>query len=129
MGLDNCMCCHTDTGAAALTCYLTQSQYTDTGGRRGRGWGGGGGGGDPSADPIMSCAWQGGPRATMFKSLVRLEQEYSFNATGISTVCDLNHSCLSFSGCPDHQVTKLVRYLKIVYQQRLFFQSIIAIPC
>ena len=26
-----CMCCHTEIGVAHQTCYLTQSQYTDTG--------------------------------------------------------------------------------------------------
>ena len=44
---DNCMCCHTELDAAHLACYLTQSQYTDTGPT------------SLSTAPIMPCAWQG----------------------------------------------------------------------
>ena len=44
---DNFTCCHTETGAAEHTFYLTQSQYTDTGPT------------SPSTDPITPSAWQG----------------------------------------------------------------------
>ena len=44
---DNLTCCHTEIEVAGPTFYLTQSQYTDTGPT------------SPSADPIMSGAWQG----------------------------------------------------------------------
>ena len=45
--LDNFTCCHTEIDVADQTCYLTQSQYTDTGPT------------SPSADPITPGAWQG----------------------------------------------------------------------
>ena len=44
---DNFTCCHTEIEVADPKFYLTQSQYTDTGPT------------SPSADPIMSGAWQG----------------------------------------------------------------------
>ena len=44
---DNFTCCHTVIEVADQTCYLTQSQYTDTGPT------------SPSADPITPGAWQG----------------------------------------------------------------------
>ena len=44
---DNFSCCHTKIEVADQTCYLTQSQYTDTGPT------------SPNADPIMPGAWQG----------------------------------------------------------------------
>ena len=43
----NRMCCHTDIEEADQTCYLTQSQYTDTGST------------SPGSDPITPGAWQG----------------------------------------------------------------------
>ena len=43
----NSMCCHTQTEDADQTCYLTQSQYTDTRPTI------------PSTDPITPAAWQG----------------------------------------------------------------------
>ena len=45
---DNCTCCHTEIEVADQTCYLTQSQYTDTGPT------------SPSADPKTPGAWQVG---------------------------------------------------------------------
>ena len=44
---DNFTCCHTEIEVADQSFYLTQSQYTDTRLT------------SPSADPIMSGAWQG----------------------------------------------------------------------
>ena len=44
---DNLTCCHSETEAADQPCYLTQSQYTDTGPT------------SPSTDPIMPGTWQG----------------------------------------------------------------------
>ena len=44
---DNFTCCHTETGVANQTFYLTQSQNTDTGST------------SPSTDPITPGAWQG----------------------------------------------------------------------
>ena len=46
--LDSCMCSHTEVEVADENSYLTQSQYADTRSR------------SPSADAIMSGAWQGG---------------------------------------------------------------------
>ena len=43
----NSMCCHTETEDADQTCYLTQSQHTDTRPTI------------PSTDPITPAAWQG----------------------------------------------------------------------
>ena len=51
---DNCTCCHTEIEVADPTCYLTQSQYTDTGPT------------SPSADPITPGAWQGSPWSAIF---------------------------------------------------------------
>ena len=44
---DKCMCCHTVTEVADQNFYLTQSHYTNTRPT------------SPSADPIISGAWQG----------------------------------------------------------------------
>ena len=55
---DKCTCCHADTEVADQTCYIAQSQYTDTGPN------------SPSADPIIQDAWQGSHWSTNHKSLV-----------------------------------------------------------
>ena len=44
---DKCTCCHTEIEGSDQTCYLTQSQYTDTGTT------------SPTLDLITSGAWQG----------------------------------------------------------------------
>ena len=63
---DNFTCCYTEIEAADQTCYLTQSQYTDTGPT------------SPSADPIMPGVWQGiATGVPMFKSPVWLDSEKS----------------------------------------------------
>ena len=49
---DNCICCHTEKEAADQACYLSQSQYTDTGPT------------SPSADPIRPGSWQDSHRRT-----------------------------------------------------------------
>ena len=46
---DNCTCCHTETEVADQTCYLTQSQYTDTRPTC------------PCDDLITPGTWQGSP--------------------------------------------------------------------
>ena len=52
---DNCTCCHTEIEVEDQTCYLTQSQYTDTGPA------------SPRADPISPGAWQGSHWSTDFE--------------------------------------------------------------
>ena len=52
---DNFTCCHIETEVADQTFYLTQSLYTDTGLT------------SPSADPIMTSAWQGSYWSAIFK--------------------------------------------------------------
>ena len=51
---DNCTCCHTEIEVANQTCYLTQSQYTDTGPT------------SPSPCPETPGAWQGSHWSTNF---------------------------------------------------------------
>ena len=53
---DNFTCCHTEVEAADPTYYLTQSQSTDTGPT------------SPSADPIMTGAWQDNHRSANFEA-------------------------------------------------------------
>ena len=48
MCLENCTDCDTETEVADQTCYLTQSQFTDTGPT------------SPSADPTKPGSWLGG---------------------------------------------------------------------
>ena len=59
MGLicfDNSTCCHTEMEAIDQACYLTQSQYADTGPT------------SPSADPAMPGPWKGNHWSTNFVS-------------------------------------------------------------
>ena len=55
--------CHTEIQVTDQTCYLTQSQYTDTGPS------------NPSTDPITPSVWQAGQQSTNLESLVRLDRE------------------------------------------------------
>ena len=52
---DNFTCCHTEIEIADQTFYHTQSRYTDTGPT------------SPSADPVMSGAWQGSHLSANFE--------------------------------------------------------------
>ena len=53
---DNFTCCYTEIEVADQTFYLSQSQYTNTGPT------------SPSADPIMSGAWQGSHWSANFEA-------------------------------------------------------------
>ena len=56
---DNCTCCHTEKEVANKTCYLTPSQYTDTGLT------------NLSTDTVLLGTWQGSYwGVNFFKSIV-----------------------------------------------------------
>ena len=71
--LDNFTCCHTEIEVADQTCYLTQSQYTDTGPT------------SPSADPITPGAWQGSHWSANFEVTGMTRPRKNPGASGIRT--------------------------------------------
>ena len=89
---DSCMCCHSDVEVADQTCYLIQSQCTDT----------------QQPVPVLTLYNQAPSRVTtgapIVQSLVRLVLENPYGKSGNQT-----EACCSGGRCLNHSANEVVR--------------------